>query len=284
MTTTTKTTAETKAQTLNNLTAHPLADIFPLMEGEEFDALVEDIKDNWLREPITLYEDKILDGRNRYRAVVKADRLFKLKEENFRTYSGSDPLGLVVSANLHRRHLTESQRALIAARIVTTKLGDNQFNKPGITNKQAARLLSVSEATVKTAKDVAQKASPEIKEKVLKGELRLSAVKDVIDKPKDQQVAEIERIKAEQKAKAKQRKEEKNKTKAKPKANQALAELDEFKKKWVGFNEMQRRGFVGSFMDELTKLIEHEREQQAMIGGGGSLNLATQTSEQIAQH
>jgi hypothetical protein len=156
---------ETKA----NLPAHPLADIFPLMEGEEFDALVQDIKDNWLREPITLYEGAILDGRNRYRAVIKAGFQHRLKDENFRTYPGSDPLGLVVSANLHRRHLTESQRALIAARIVTTKLGDNQFNKPGITNKQAATMLGVSEATVKMAKDVVQKATPEIKEKVAEG-------------------------------------------------------------------------------------------------------------------
>jgi hypothetical protein len=100
MTTPTKPIAETK-------TAHQLADIFPLMEGDEFDALVEDIKANWLREPITLYEDKILDGRNRYRAVIKAGLQYRLKDENFRPYTGSDPLGLVVSANLHRRHLTE---------------------------------------------------------------------------------------------------------------------------------------------------------------------------------
>src|SRR6516164_7518423 len=194
MTTTTKTTAETKTRTFLDLPHHPLAEIFPLMEGEEFDALVKDIEDNGLREPIWLYEDKILDGRNRYRAVVKAKKQYGLKEENFRTYNGSDPLGFVVSANLHRRHLTESQRALIAARIVTTKLGDNQFNKPGISNKQAAVMLGVSVATVKTAKKVAQKAAPEINQLVQKGELRLGAAKQLLNVDKSQQVAELEKI------------------------------------------------------------------------------------------
>jgi ParB-like chromosome segregation protein Spo0J len=265
MTTLIKPTAETKA----NLSAHPLADIFPLMEGEEFDALVQDIKDNGLREPITLFENQILDGRNRYRAVIKAALQYRLKEENFRTYSGSDPLSLVVSANLHRRHLTESQRALIAARIVTTKLGDNQFNKPGITNKQAAAMLGVSQATVKTAKKVAESAAPEIKEQVLKGELRLNAAKDIIEKPKDQQLAELEKIKAEkQKEKEDKAKQKTGATKGNKvsKANQAMKDVDDFKAKWQSFDDMQRKAFVMWCEKELAKLLEYVREQQAMAG------------------
>jgi len=269
MTTLTKSAVETKPRTFHDLTHHPLAEIFPLMEGEEFDALVKDIEDNGLREPITLYEDKILDGRNRYRAVVKAKLQFKLKDENFRPYTGSDPLGFVVSANLHRRHLTESQRALIATNLVTTKLGDNQFNKPGVTNKQAATMLGVSEATVKMAKDVAAKATPEIKEKVQKGELRLAAAKEVIKKPQEEQAAELNRIVKKREA-DKAAKEAAKKTGAPtksklPEANQKMQDVDDFSKKWKGFDANQQRAFVEMHKVELAAILGAIKEQEAMI-------------------
>jgi hypothetical protein len=56
----------------NAVKFHPLADKLPLLEGEEFDSLVADIKANGLREPIVLHEGMILDGRNRYRALLAA--------------------------------------------------------------------------------------------------------------------------------------------------------------------------------------------------------------------
>jgi ParB-like chromosome segregation protein Spo0J len=54
------------------LAYHSIADVFPLLEQGEFDALVADIQQYGLREPVVLFEGKILDGRNRYRASLQA--------------------------------------------------------------------------------------------------------------------------------------------------------------------------------------------------------------------
>jgi hypothetical protein len=188
-------------------------------------------------------------------------------------------MAFVISANLHRRHFTESQRATIAANLVTTKLGFNQYNRSGVSAADAAKLLGVSEALVDIAKKVDKNAAPEIKEKVLKGELRLGMAKDIVKKPKGEQQAELDRIKAKQEADkqaAKAQREVAKATGAKqsvPPANQAMLDVDEVGKKWRGFNPMQRRAFVTSFKAEIAEVLAGIEEEERMRG---SLNLGTQ--------
>jgi hypothetical protein len=52
--------------------AHAAADLFPLLEGQEFIDLVEDIRSRGLIEPVWMYGDVLLDGRNRWRACNEA--------------------------------------------------------------------------------------------------------------------------------------------------------------------------------------------------------------------
>lgn len=91
---------------------HPLANIFPLISGQAFDDLVADIKLHGVREPIWLYEDQILDGRNRWAASLVAE-----VECPTREYRGDDPLAFVLSLNLKRRQLSASELAFVALEI-----------------------------------------------------------------------------------------------------------------------------------------------------------------------
>jgi ParB-like chromosome segregation protein Spo0J len=128
-------TAGTAAPAARSSPFHPLGDRFPPIEGVEFDELVADIKANGLIEPIVMLDGMILDGRNRYRACVAAD-----VEPTFRPFTSDDPAAYVISANIHRRHLTaEQKRDLITERIKAA---------PEKSDRAIADTLKVSPTTV----------------------------------------------------------------------------------------------------------------------------------------
>ena len=103
---------------IHSLAAHPAANLFPMLVGDELAALADDIKTNGLIEPVWLYDDPelgrvVLDGRNRLAACKLAG-----VEPAARDYSGSDPIGFAVSLNVKRRHLTEGQKAGLAHKLL----------------------------------------------------------------------------------------------------------------------------------------------------------------------
>jgi len=123
------------------------------MTDEEFEGFKADIAANGLREPIWLHPDgRIIDGRNRYRACCELGL-----EPPFRTWDGQGALvGLVVSLNLRRRHLSESQRAMVAARLATMQQGmrTDLASIDAKSQPEAAKVMNVSRATVQRAKAV----------------------------------------------------------------------------------------------------------------------------------
>jgi N6-adenosine-specific RNA methylase IME4 len=160
---------------------HPLAELFPPIEGDEFEALVEDIRRHGLHEPVILYRNQILDGRNRYRASLEAG-----VQCRFEHYEGSDPAAYVVSLNLKRRHLNESQRAMVAAKLATLKPGDNQHSE-GLPIGRGSELLNVGERTVARAREVQDRGAPELQRVVERGAISVSAAVDVATRPVEEQ-------------------------------------------------------------------------------------------------
>jgi len=167
---------------------HPLANIFPLMEGQEFEALVEDIKAaNGLHEKITLYEGCILDGRNRYRACKALG--IDITTLEFDEYDGPDPLGFVISLNLARRHLSESQRAMIAAQCANMRQGarTDLAQICAMSQSDSAKRFNISRRSVQLAKQVVDRGIPELIENVERGDLPVSKAAEISKLSPEQQ-------------------------------------------------------------------------------------------------
>jgi len=166
---------------------HRFAEIFPLIEGDDFAALVADIEAHGLQEKIVRYDGKVLDGRNRFLACQKA----KVKPQ-FRDFKGTDSqaLAFVVSANVQRRHLTVQQRAMAAARVATLEKGANQHTARAVSSQEeAAESFDVSVDSVQRARKVVDKGSKALQKAVDDGEVPLKKAASVVDLPKSEQLA-----------------------------------------------------------------------------------------------
>jgi N6-adenosine-specific RNA methylase IME4 len=169
------------AAALDSPAFHPLADIFPLMEGAEFAEHVADIKKHGVRLPITMLDGLVLDGRNRVRAAAAAR--VEIPPDMFRVFDpkiDGDPLAFVISANVKRRHLNASQRAWIASEVETLKQhGGDRKTKPAadqdaelhLDREAAAKMFNVSPRSVANAALIRSSAEPELRHAVEQGRL-----------------------------------------------------------------------------------------------------------------
>jgi ParB-like chromosome segregation protein Spo0J len=163
---------------------HPLANIFPLIEGQAFDDLCADIRAHGVREPVWLYEGQILDGRNRWRAAAASGMTCPIRD-----YTGSNPLEFVLSLNLHRRQLNPGQLAVVGLRVYAwhaEQAAKRRVRKPadsvpanlpeqkGEASELAAKAVGASARNVRKAKRL-QADRPDLLAKVEIAELSLHA-------------------------------------------------------------------------------------------------------------
>jgi hypothetical protein len=77
------------------------------MNDADFLALKDDIENNGQREPVIVLDGMVLDGWHRFQACTQLGMAVK----KFTFDPSDDPVAFVLSQNMHRRHLTASQRA-----------------------------------------------------------------------------------------------------------------------------------------------------------------------------
>jgi len=149
------------------------------------------------------YEGKIIDGRNRYRACVLEGR-----ETWVREWDGQGSLvAFVLSLNLHRRHLTDQQRALVAARAKeafeaealerrNANLQQNKGSTDGLdpghrsrgrSAELAAKALGVSRDSVNKAAKILKEGDEALIQAVQAGEASLDAAATVARLPREEQ-------------------------------------------------------------------------------------------------
>lgn len=178
---------------------HPAANIFPL-DDESIGSLADDIRKHGQQVPIELFAGQVLDGRRRWLACSIA----QIKPAT-REVKPSDPVAYVLSLNLHRRHLTPSQLAMVAAR--ARELYDQQAKErqraSGGNHKQkavvenlpqpdrardaAGKAVGVSGRSVDFATKVIQQGTPELIKSVDEGRMAVSTAAVYASEPPDVQ-------------------------------------------------------------------------------------------------
>ena len=165
------------------------ATLFPEIAPEEYAQMVVSIGEVGLLDPVTLWREQVIDGRHRLKACREAGvepRFERLSDDD-------DPLKYVIAKNAERRHLTSSQRGVVAHKLSAwsrpggdKRSADHSANLPnGFTQQQASALIHVSPRTVRQASRVFSAGSPAVQDAVERGQITVSDAARVISRTAD---------------------------------------------------------------------------------------------------
>ncbi|MBM4075685.1 MAG: hypothetical protein FJ267_08590 [Planctomycetes bacterium] len=176
---------------------HKYCLMFPQMAENDLDALASDIYENGLHQPIVTFRKQIIDGRSRFEACQK----FKIKPDFVEWAPSKNDLSdedldrelyaFCISQNVFRRHLSTSQRAVIACQHPGFKQGDNQHtgDTSKTTVKDAAKLNDVGERSVTRARRVVDKTSDAVVEAVKNGKATIRDAERIVEESTEVQDA-----------------------------------------------------------------------------------------------
>lgn len=178
------------------LASHPYADAWPMLGEEDLAALTEDVATNGLRDPIVLYDGKILDGRNRYAACAQA-----CVAPVYDDFHGDDDdaLAYVQSVNNARRHQSKGSLAASWAlsMLAAGKREDGRWAYGSVDSQNSGK----ADAEMRRICGLIADHAPDLLVKVRDDEMSLHAAHDAATRERDRErdaLAQAERIEAEE--------------------------------------------------------------------------------------
>lgn len=176
------------------LKQHPAGTIIPPPTPEEQENLEKNIQANGLLVAIVLFANQILDGWSRYQACLKVDvKPHFVRIEEMKFDQPFDPFSYVVTMNLHRRMLSTSQRALIAAQCIERQKEQKptRVSGAGKASVTAGKLWGVSPRAVEQGLKVVQEGTPEVVDAVRKGDIPVSTAEKIVMRPGKEQLSAL---------------------------------------------------------------------------------------------
>lgn len=174
-------------------TQHPLSAAFPAMSADDFQALKDSIEGIGVQNPVAIFEGMVIDGWHRYQAAEALGMQCPTIE-----LIGVDPRDFVLAQNKARRHITQAQLAMAAtavyawAPVGNPALSQSDTECPiGKTNDELAQIAGVHKNSIKQAKAVQTKATPEVQAAVKRGDIGLPKAAAIAKLPAEQQAAAL---------------------------------------------------------------------------------------------
>lgn len=203
----------------HKLEQHPFGKEFPGLSLDDLSSLSKSLREHGLRDPITLYQGKILDGWNRYSACISSG-----VKPTFVEFEGDDPIQFVIDRNIERRHLDDYQKIAIVETLAGIEIalaakerkkskpgrkvssapkGADEKPKPNRRTDAIAASAKVSRRQVEKFEKVDRDGAPEIKRAVKEGTMTLGEGAEIARLPKYKQQAIVKLPKPQRSAQLK---------------------------------------------------------------------------------
>ena len=164
--------------------------LIPSLAENEYQQLEENLLQNGIREPLSIWGEVLIDGHNRYEIAQKHDLEYQTVKYDFE--SRNDVIFWIIKNQFGRRNLSSYDRSLLALKLkpviaerakenmiatqnnITAKQKSAEQISPIETRKELAKMADVSHDTINKVERIEEKAIESIKQMAKNGNISIN--------------------------------------------------------------------------------------------------------------